>query len=179
MVGPEQATRLRLDEPVQLSQLKVHYAFGFPGLNGCMHHGVDCDMKTAIRRAVGQLKSSGLAVQEADLSGFRDSLEIAMAGIARLSHMPFILPEGNVWSTLGQLLRTFSGTLCGQSQYTRDALIFDLMRRTNAFMGVERLQHYRREGQRLAKEIGVSKEITRSGYLISPLPLSLSLAPAG
>lgn len=168
MVGPEQATRLRLDEPVQLSQLKVHYAFGFPGLNGCMHHGVDCDMKAAIRRAVGQLKSSGLAVQRADLSGFRDSLEIAMAGIARLRQMPFILPEGSVWSTLGQLLRSLSG--CGQSQYTRDALIFDLMRRTNAFMGAEQLQHYRREGQRLAKEIGVSNEITRSGYLIRTPP---------
>lgn len=171
MIEPEQAMRLRLDEPVQLKELQVHYAYGFPGLNGSMHHAVDSDIQYAIGRAVEHLKSSGLTVRPAELGGFSDSLEIGMAGIARLRQMQYILPEGNVRSTLGQLLRSVCG--CGESKYTRDALIFDLMRRTNAFMGVQRLQHYRREGQRLAEELSVSKSGAISSMHELPNPRKL------
>lgn len=174
MVGPEQAGRLRLAEPVPLKELQVHYAFGFPGLNGRMHQPVDTDIQHAIWRAVEHLESTGLAVQHAELSGLEDSMEIGMAGIARLGQMQYILPEGNVWSTLGQLLCSISG--CGQSKYTRDALIFELMRRTNAFMGVHKLQHYRSEGQRLAKELSVSKCGAISNMHVLPNPNLISLS---
>lgn len=153
MAGPEAAAQLRLHELLPLSQLQVHYALGFEGLNGGMHQAVEEDIQTAIRKAVVHLQTLGLPVQRAKLTGFGDSLEIALSGIARLVQMPFVLDSecSQVGQTVMQLLRS----LCGKSRHTTNALIFDLMRRTNAFMPSQRLESYRREAQTLAGQLTV------------------------
>ncbi|KAH8417755.1 hypothetical protein KR222_005323 [Zaprionus bogoriensis] len=172
IMAGEQAAQLRLDTPVPLQQLKVYYALGFPGLNGCMHQGVDGDMQNCIRKALVHLKSTGLDVQQANLASFRNSLEIAVSGIARLGGMQYLMPQAGTGATLAQLLRS----CCGQSDYTRDALIFELMRRANAFMPAHKLQQYRAEGQRLAQEL--SHLLGDTGVLLFPTSHTPAFRPA-
>jgi len=153
LMAGDNADQLRLHEPVELSQIKVHYALGFEGLNGLMHQSVDREIQDVILKAVAHLDKRGLQVQRANLPVFKNSLEISLSGIARLKNMQFVVEGKNmVWKTLGQLLRS----LFGKSRYTTNAIIFDLMRRTNAFMPAQRLETYRREGQMLADELSVS-----------------------
>ncbi|XP_064552658.1 fatty-acid amide hydrolase 2-A [Drosophila montana] len=167
MAGPEAAAQLRLHELIPLSQLQVHYSLGFEGLNGGMHQAVEEDIKTAIRKAVVHLQTMGLPVQRANLTGFGDSLEIALSGIARLGQMPFVLDSAaternQVGQTLMQLLRS----LWGRSRYTTNALIFDLMRRTNAFMPSQRLESYHREALALAGQL--TELLGTTGVLLFP-----------
>ncbi|XP_030573527.1 fatty-acid amide hydrolase 2-A [Drosophila novamexicana] len=164
MAGPEAAAQLRLHELLPLSQLQVHYALGFEGLNGGMHQAVEEDIQTAIRKALVHLQTLGLPVQRAKLTGFGDSLEIALSGIARMGQMPFVLDSecSQVGQTVMQLLRS----LCGKSRHTTNALIFDLMRRTNAFMPSQRLESYRREAQTLAGQL--TELLGTTGVLLFP-----------
>ncbi|XP_068156367.1 fatty-acid amide hydrolase 2-A [Drosophila tropicalis] len=168
VMAGENAGKLRLREPVQLSQLEIHYAFGYEGLNGRMHQPVDEEIKDAIAKAVDHLKNLGLAVQEADLSGLNNSTEIALSGVASLGKMNFLLDaeptegKGKVRETLGELVRSFRG----QSNYTTNALIFDLMRRTNAFMPAKKLEQYQGEAKWLIEEF--TRLLGENGVLLFP-----------
>ncbi|KAM8705024.1 hypothetical protein ACLKA7_009478 [Drosophila subpalustris] len=165
IMAGEFADQLRLHEPVELRHINVHYALSFPGLNGFMHQSVDWDIQDVILQAVDHLEKLGLQVQQAKLPGFRNSLEISLSGIARLTNMQFILEgkgKGLVWKSLGQLLRS----LCGKSRYTTNAIIFDLMRRLNAFMPAQRLDTYRREGQAVAEEL--TRLLGENGVMLFP-----------
>ncbi|KAH8310860.1 hypothetical protein KR044_003262 [Drosophila immigrans] len=148
MAGPK-AAQLRLNEPIELTDLKVHYAMGFPGLNGLMHQGVDRAIKRSIQKAVKYFQRLGLQVQRARLPGFRNSLELGLSGIARLENMQFVL-EGQfrMYDTLKELARSSTGN----SIYTTNALIFDLMRRNSAFMPGNELRAYKQETAQLITE---------------------------
>ncbi|XP_023179738.2 fatty-acid amide hydrolase 2 isoform X2 [Drosophila hydei] len=169
LMAGEQAAQLRLHEPLQLKQLQVHYALGFEGLNGWMHQDVEQEIKTSILKAVKHLQKLEVPVQRANLRSFNNSLEIALSGIARLGHMPFVLDagpaagaEGKVLETLKQLIRS----LCGKSSYNTNSLIFDLMRRCNAFMPAPRLEQYRREAVALTREL--TQLLGENGVLLFP-----------
>ncbi|ALC45621.1 CG7900 [Drosophila busckii] len=169
MAGTQAANKLRLHEPVDLKQLQVHYALNFEGLNGYMHLAVDEDIKTTIRMAVVHLKSQGLQVQRANLPGFRNSLEIGLGGIARLDKMDFLLTAQQPYEKVAQIRKTLwelLRSLCGQSKYTTGPLIFDLMRRSNAFMPSKQLETYQQEGQSLATDL--SRLLGENGVLIFP-----------
>ncbi|EDW96469.1 fatty-acid amide hydrolase 2-A [Drosophila yakuba] len=154
MAGKENASKLRLDEPVQLNQIKVQYALGFEGINGWMHVAVDKDIRNSICNATTHLKSLGLDVKKAKLPNLDNSMEMALSGIAGQDLMDYLLPDenpegsGKVRETLWEIVKS----LRGQSNYTTNALIFELMRRTGAFMSKSKLNQYMMESRELIGE---------------------------
>ncbi|XP_034117653.2 fatty-acid amide hydrolase 2-A [Drosophila albomicans] len=149
MAGPN-AVKLRLHEPVELTNIKVHYSFGFQGLNGLMHQSVERAIKRSIQRVATFFTRLGLKVQRVNLPGFRNSLELGLSGIARLENMQFVLDgQFRMYDTLRELARSSTGN----SIYTTNALIFDLMRRNSAFMPGEQLEAYKEETEKLTTEM--------------------------
>ncbi|XP_017856359.1 PREDICTED: fatty-acid amide hydrolase 2-A [Drosophila arizonae] len=169
LMAGEQAVQLRLHEPLQLNQLQVHYALGFQGLNGWMHQQVEPEIKASILKAVQHLQKQEVPVHQAKLSGFDNSLEIALGGIARLRQMPFLLdagPAAGAESKVRETLKQLVQSLYGKSCYTTNALIFDLMRRCNAFMSVQKLEKYQREALALTREL--TQLLGENGVLLFP-----------
>ncbi|EDW23755.1 GL23754 [Drosophila persimilis] len=168
MAGSEKAATLRLREPFQLSQLKIHYAMGFEGINGWMHQSVEGEIQNAIRKAVVHLKALGLDVQRAKLPNLGNSMEMALAGIAGMHQMDYLLEaeptegSGKVRETLGELFRSIRG----QSSYTTNALIFELMRRCQAFVGRPQMEQYHAESRALIGEF--STFLGENGVLLFP-----------
>ncbi|SPP82974.1 fatty-acid amide hydrolase 2-A [Drosophila guanche] len=175
MAGSEKAAALRLREPFQLSQLKIHYALGFEGINGWMHQSVDGEIQNAIRKAVTHLKTLGLDVQRAKLPDLGNSMEMALVWIANLHQMDYLLEaeptegSGKVRETLGEMLRSIRG----QSSYTINALIFELLRRCQALMGRPQMEQYLAESKALIGKF--STFLGENGVLLFPTMSS----PAG
>ncbi|EDV49972.1 fatty-acid amide hydrolase 2-A [Drosophila erecta] len=154
MAGKENASKLRLNEPIQLKQIKVQYALGFEGFNGWMHVAVDKDIRNSICRATTHLKTLGLDVQKAKLPNLKNSMEMALSGITVQDLMDYLLPDenpegsGKVRETLWEIVKS----LRGHSKYTTNALIFELTRRTGAFMSESKLTQYMMEARELIGE---------------------------
>lgn len=160
MAGEEKAKKLRLTEPVQLNQIHVHYALGFEGLNGLVHTPVDQSIRNSICRAATHLKTLGLAVTPCKLPNLSNSVEMALSGIAGQDGMVYLLEAGSgesgkVRQTLWEILRS----LVGQSSYTTNALMFELLRRTNAFMTRAKVNQYLEESRRRIGEFSVSEQL--------------------
>ncbi|KAH8382350.1 hypothetical protein KR009_002995 [Drosophila setifemur] len=164
MAGEENTAKLRLKEPVQLAQIKVHYALGFEGINGFMHPAVDEDIRNAICRAATHLKTIGLDVQRAQLPDLHNSLEMGLCAIAGQDGFDYLLDEEP--GKLSGTLRELWGSLRGQSKYTTNALIFEIMRRTDATMTRPKLKQYLEEARSLIGEF--SKLLGDNGVLLFP-----------
>ncbi|XP_043064937.1 fatty-acid amide hydrolase 2-A isoform X2 [Drosophila ficusphila] len=168
MAGKDNSNKLRLNEPVQLNQIKVQYALGFEGLNGLMHTSVDKDIRGAICRATTHLKTLGLEVQKAKLPNLDNSMEMALSGIAGQDLMDYLMEyqdaEGTnkVRQTFWELIKS----LRGHSNYTTNALIFELMRRAGAFMSQSKMNQYLEEARGLIGEF--AKLLGDNGVLIFP-----------
>ncbi|XP_016961584.1 fatty-acid amide hydrolase 2-A [Drosophila biarmipes] len=165
MAGKETSARLRLNEPVQLNQIKVQYALGFEGINGWMHTSVDKDIREAICKAATHLNTLGLEVKKAKLPNLGNSMEMALSGIAGQDLMDYLLvDEGSskVRETVWQMVLS----LRGRSKYTTNALIFELMRRTGAFMPHSKMKLYIEESRGLIGEF--ASLLGENGVLLFP-----------
>ncbi|XP_017007669.2 fatty-acid amide hydrolase 2-A [Drosophila takahashii] len=168
MAGKENSAKLRLNEPVQLNQIKVQYALGFEGINGWMHTSVDKDIKEAICRASTHLKSLGLEVTKAKLPNLENSMEMALSGIAGQDLMDYLLEDDDaagsnkVLQTLWEMVKS----LGGHSKYTTNSLIFELMRRTGAFMPQSKMNLYMEETRGLIGEF--ANLLGDNGVLLFP-----------
>ncbi|XP_016984197.1 fatty-acid amide hydrolase 2-A [Drosophila rhopaloa] len=168
MAGKENSVKLRLNEPVELNRIKVQYALGFEGINGWMHQSVDRDIQDAICRAATHLKTLGLDVNKAKLPNLENSMEMALAGIAAQDLMDYLIEdeiaEGSckVRETLWEIVKSVRG----YSKYTTNALIFELMRRTGAFMSQSKLHLYLEEARGLIGEF--ANLLGDNGVLLFP-----------
>ncbi|XP_017073503.2 fatty-acid amide hydrolase 2-A [Drosophila eugracilis] len=167
MAGKENSTKLRLNEPVQLSQIRILYSLGFEGINGWMHVSVDKDIKDAICRATTHLKSLGLEVKKAKLPNLENSVEVSLSGIAGQDLMDYLLEDDHADSSkVRETLWEIVKSLRGHSSYTTNALVFELTRRTDAFMSKSKLKSYLEETSEL---IGEFKDLLGdNGVLICP-----------
>ncbi|KAH8284316.1 hypothetical protein KR018_003622 [Drosophila ironensis] len=169
MAGEKNSTKLRLNEPVELEQIQVHYALGFEGLNGLMHTSVDEGIENAICKAATHLKTVGLQVTRAKLPFLKNSIEMSLSGIASQYGMDYLVENEDPAEDPGmvrRLLWEIGRSLFGQSCYTTNALIFDLMRRANAFMSGSKVNQYLEESRALIGEF--SKLLGDKGVLLFP-----------
>jgi len=171
MAGKENSAKLRLNEPVQLNQIKVQYALGFEGINGWMHTSVDKNIKDAICRATTHLKTLGLEVKKASLPNLGNSVEMSLSGIAAQDLMDYLLMDGEaegsnkVLKILWEMLKSFAG----HSRYTTNALIFELMRRSGAFMSQSKMNLYIKESRGLIGEFSVSDNLPSTSASANPI----------
>ncbi|XP_052835186.1 fatty-acid amide hydrolase 2-A [Drosophila gunungcola] len=165
MAGKENSAKLRLSEPVQLNQIKVQYALGFDGINGWMHQSVDKDIRGAICRATTHLKTIGLEVNKAKLPNLENSMEMALSGIADQDLMDYLLEDegsGKVRETLWEIVKSVRG----HSKYTTNGLIFELTRRSGAFMSRSKMNLYLEETRGLIREF--ANLLGDNGVLLFP-----------
>ncbi|KNC31564.1 hypothetical protein FF38_12791 [Lucilia cuprina] len=152
MVGKE-AHKLELLAPVETKDIKVFYWFGFEGLNGFLHQSVAFDIQLSIMKAVKYFEKKGSTTEPAKIKHFRHSTEIAMTGIGRLKNFPYLMRNDNKPPTVRENLKELIKSFLGYSKYTKEALIFELMRSTNVFMPKANNQKYEAEAKQLKQEI--------------------------
>ncbi|XP_075168100.1 fatty-acid amide hydrolase 2-like isoform X2 [Haematobia irritans] len=151
VMAGENSIKLDFASPVDTKQIKIYYMLGFTGLNGFLHHSPTADMQIAILKAVKCLNQLGLATKLASIKGLENSSEIGFSGLSRLKKLPYLMAED---ITLTKLLFELTKCVWKCSEYTKEGLAFELMRRTRAFMGSEdKLMEYKTKGEELKKEI--------------------------
>lgn len=99
----------------------------------------------------------GVHTQQANIKHLRNSTEMALSGLVRLKNFPFLMTDDNEQPvTVNENLKELLASCCGRSKYTKEALIFELMRTSNAFMSAKNLEKYEAETKKLKQEIIVS-----------------------
>ncbi|XP_065372519.1 fatty-acid amide hydrolase 2-B-like [Calliphora vicina] len=152
MIG-RKADKLELLTPVDTKEIKVFYSFGFDGLNGLLHQPVDFDIQLSIMKAVKYFEKKGCSNERARIKHFRNSTEMGLTGIARLSNFPYLMRADNKPPQVKENIKELIKGTFGYSKYTKEALIFELMRSTNVFMPRDNMEKYEAEVKLLKQEI--------------------------
>ena len=104
------------------------------------------DIKNSISRAVRYFEKNGIYTQRANIKHFRNSSEIAMSGLVRLRRFPFLMSEYyESPPTFIKNLKELWASICGRSTYTKEGLIFELLRTSNAFMPKKNLRNIKKK----------------------------------
>lgn len=104
-------------------------------------------------RAVKYFEKMGLTTERAKIKNFHNSTEIGMTGITTLNNFPYLMTSGNKPPSVKDNLTELFKSVMGKSKYTKEALIFELMRSTNGFMRVQNNAKYKEEAKLLKQEV--------------------------
>lgn len=165
IMAGKNAEKLDLLTPVETKDIKIFYALGFDGLNGFLHTSPEPEIKLSILTALKYLKSRGCDVKRASMGDFKNSLEISLGSLVLLEDFPYLINTSNPNKT-SEYLSEMGKVLLGKSEYTRDALYFESIRRFNATMRTEQILKYKAEVELLKSKF--AKMLGNNGVLFFP-----------
>jgi len=145
----ENASKLRLNEPVYTKDIKIFYledaGFSFIDIP------VEDSIKMAMWKAVNHFKSNGLQTAPAPIINLQESLEIGMTKLLSVKDVPLILQHPYDPKTVDNVFIEIAKSLIGQSKYTFAALFFCFLLHTRGFIPQSKVQHYVDKGDELKK----------------------------
>ncbi|XP_054747658.1 fatty-acid amide hydrolase 2-B [Anastrepha obliqua] len=165
VMAGKNADKLDLMTPVETKNIKIFYAFGYDGLNGFLHSSPVFEMKLSILKAVKFFESRGCQVERTSMKAFKNSLEISLSSLVLLKDFPYLINSSNPNKVREHLIE-FLKAIFGKSEYSKEAVHFDIMRRVNAFMKSKNLEKYKAELQTLKAEF--SQMLGSNGVLFFP-----------
>ncbi|XP_011214419.3 fatty-acid amide hydrolase 2-B [Bactrocera dorsalis] len=165
IMAGKNAEKLDLLTPVETKDIKIFYALGFDGLNGVLHKSPETEMALSILTALKYLKSRGCEVERAPMTDFRNSLEISLGSLVLLEDFPYLINTANK-KNLNEFLTEMGKAILGKSEYTRDALYFESIRRFNATMSTENILKYKAEAEELKTKF--AKLLGNNGVFFFP-----------
>ncbi|CAD6995193.1 unnamed protein product [Ceratitis capitata] len=165
VMAGKNAVKLNLKSRIATKDIMVYYSFGFEQLNGFLHKTPVCAMEMAIKTAVKCLANRGCYTERASMSLFKNSLEISISGIVLLQSFPYII-NSNSSNKIFEHLVEFHKALLGRSEYTKEGIYFDLLRRVNILIKAERTNKYRAEAEVL--KANLAKMLGDNGVLLLP-----------
>lgn len=112
-------------------------------------------MKLSILTALKYLKSRGCEVERTSMRDFKNSLEISLGSWILLEHFPYLINTSKPRNLI-ECLTEMGKAILGKSEYTRDALYFESIRRFNAAMRTENILKYKAEAEVLKTKFAVS-----------------------
>ncbi|CAD6995191.1 unnamed protein product [Ceratitis capitata] len=169
VMAGKNAQKLDLLTPVVTKDVKIFYSMGFDGLNGLLHKSTEQDIQFSILLALKFLKNHGCKIELASMKMFKDSMEISIAGLLMLKEFPYLIQSENP-NKVRQHLLELCKSLIGKSEYTKEAIIFDLFRIANGFMPAANVKKYKREIQILKNKF--TKMLGNDSVLLFPtLPM--------
>ncbi|XP_011299621.1 fatty-acid amide hydrolase 2 [Fopius arisanus] len=137
---------LRLDEPVELSKLKVFYmesidTFGLTPTNE--------DTRSSIRRALKHFEKRGARVSKPELEGITDICELGIAAFLDIEEkLTFLMNPNNKEERVNSTIE-FMKSLLGLSQYSRPAIVMTMFQDMNGFMTLSEVPKYMRKMEEL------------------------------
>uniref|UniRef100_A0A034VF77 Fatty-acid amide hydrolase 2 n=1 Tax=Bactrocera dorsalis TaxID=27457 RepID=A0A034VF77_BACDO len=164
VMAGEDAKKLKFDEPVQLKNIKIYYAYGFEGFAAFMHQPTDFDIRLAITRAVKCFQKGGLTTEQIKLEKFVHAREIGLSALAELKGLPSITNEAK--PAISKLIWELILSLFGQSVHNRDAIIMEWIRTKKIYLNDEEAAEFRTERETVKKEL--VKMLGDNGVLILP-----------
>ncbi|XP_039959237.1 fatty-acid amide hydrolase 2-A-like [Bactrocera tryoni] len=165
VIAGENAAKLDLLTPVETKDIKIFYALGFDGLNGILHTSPETEIKLTILTALRYLKSRGCEVERASMSDFRNSLEISFGSMTLSDDFPYLINTSNP-NKKKEILTEMGKAILGKSEYTRDALYFESIRRFNAAIRTENILKYKAEAEVLKAKF--AKMLGNNGVFFFP-----------
>ncbi|XP_017494937.1 PREDICTED: fatty-acid amide hydrolase 2-like, partial [Rhagoletis zephyria] len=165
VIAGKNAEKLDLLTPVNTKDIKIFYAFGFDGLNGFLHSSPVYEMKLSILKALKFFENRGCIIEKASMKAFKHSVEVTFSCVALLQDFPYLINSSNPNKVREHLIE-FAKALFGKSEYTKEAIYFDILRRTHAFMKKESLHKYKAEVDTLKTEL--AQMLGPNGVLFFP-----------
>uniref|UniRef100_W8C047 Fatty-acid amide hydrolase 2 n=1 Tax=Ceratitis capitata TaxID=7213 RepID=W8C047_CERCA len=159
------AQKLDLLTPVETKDIKIFYSFGFDGPNGILHKSTDLDVQLSILKAVKYLTNHGCKTELTSMKIFENSMEISFGAIAMLKEFPFLINSTNPHKVREHIFELCK-SLVGRSEYTKEAIMIDLLRYTNGFMPAVNLAKYKEKKQTLITKL--SEMLGNDGVLLLP-----------
>lgn len=103
-------------------------------------------------------RNMGNFTQQADIKHFHNSTEIALTGIGRLRNFPYLMRNDNKPPTIMENVKSLIESAVAPNRYTKEALIFELLRSSKAFMGTRNMAKYEYQTTLLKQEVLVRNE---------------------
>ncbi|KAL7727706.1 hypothetical protein ACLKA6_008044 [Drosophila palustris] len=146
--------KLNMSEQVALKDIKIHYAYGFSGLNGFTHPMVDTDIENCIARAVKYFANAGVNCKQLNLDFLSNSMEIALVGLLDIKGLPSIVTQqAHRAPHMRLLIVELFNAIINHSLFTKEALFLELMQRVNGFMSVDNMEQYREEALQIKEHL--------------------------
>ncbi|XP_030370050.1 fatty-acid amide hydrolase 2-B [Scaptodrosophila lebanonensis] len=158
---------LKMNEPVALKDIKIHYAYGYSGLNALTHPMLDFDIKLSILRAVKCFEKAGMQPKQLDLKFLHNCMEVVLVALVDLKGIPSIVTQqAHRQPHMRLLVVEMFNSLIGHSLFTKEALFLELMKRLNALMFESHMEQYRKEAKTIKKQM--STILGNNGVLFVP-----------
>ncbi|XP_049306440.1 fatty-acid amide hydrolase 2-A [Bactrocera dorsalis] len=165
VIAGENAAKLDLLTPVETRDIKIFYALGFDGLNGILHTSPETEIQLAILTALKYLKCRGCEVERTSMSDFKNSLEISLGSMTLSEDFCYLINTSSP-NKKKEVLTEMGKAILGKSEYTRDALYFESIRRFNAAMCTENILKYKAEAEELKTKF--AKLLGNNGVFFFP-----------
>ncbi|XP_034934312.1 fatty-acid amide hydrolase 2-A-like [Chelonus insularis] len=159
---------LRLDEPVKIDTLKVHFLeiiennFGVAPVNS--------EIRSAIRGAAMYLESQGAKALPTKIEGLNEGCEVLTSSLLTIPNLPRILIHPNNPDIKVNPVREMAKAVIGCSTFSKSAIFMQLVTDMNGFMPRSALPEYRKKLQQLQERL--LKLLGNDGVLLFPTWIS-------
>ncbi|EDW84914.1 uncharacterized protein Dwil_GK14375 [Drosophila willistoni] len=146
--------KLKMEEPLELKDIKIYYAYGYSRFNYITHPSVDFDIKMSITKAVKCFEKAGLQTKELDLQFLSNSFELALVGLLDLKGLPSVVTQqAHRQPSMRLLIIEQFNSIIGHSLFTKESIFLELMQRLNALMATGNMQQYREETKQIKEHM--------------------------
>nr|CAD7439051.1 unnamed protein product [Timema bartmani] len=152
VMAGDSASKLRLDEKVDMSKLKVFFMDDAGDTLAAI--SVEREIKNLIHKAAKCLNNKyGVPVEPGNFKEMEESMEMSCAVYFTLEGIPHILRNDSNPKESANVYVELLKSLFGLSRYSSYALSFYLIQNLNAFMSKEKIPMYKKQGLDFKKKL--------------------------
>ncbi|XP_068631126.1 fatty-acid amide hydrolase 2-A-like [Battus philenor] len=165
VMAGDKAHLLKLDEPVDISKIRVHYMT--EASNSLAFIPVERDIKDAIVDAARYLqRDCGATISEKKFKALEDSVEMSISVFFSMKDMPNLLQDPANPKRDKSLVVELIKSILGCASRSLQGLGFALITRTRLFIPAARRTHYQLQAHALKEEI--TSTLGSDGVLLYP-----------
>ncbi|CAK1546315.1 unnamed protein product [Leptosia nina] len=151
IMGGENCRKLRLDQPVDISKLRVFYAT--EATHSCALIDVEPCLKETVRSAAEYLQQCGAELCYDNFEDLEDSVEMSVSVFFSMKDIPNMLQDPANPKQDKNLVTELVKYMFGGGSRSLQGLGFSLIHKTNLFIPENRTQYYYEKTQRLKQHL--------------------------
>ncbi|KAG6450159.1 fatty-acid amide hydrolase 2-A [Manduca sexta] len=165
IMAADNRTALRLDEPVDINKVKVHYMT--EATKSLALISVEPRVRDSILNAAKYLQHCGATLSEEKFKDLEDSVEISVSVFFSMKDIPNMLQDPANPKRDKSLLLELVKLLFGGGSRSLQGLSFALIQRTRLFIPAARTPHYRGKARTLREQL--TRTLGDDGVLLYPV----------
>ncbi|CAL1686570.1 unnamed protein product [Lasius platythorax] len=142
---------LRLNEPVNLRQLKVYYRFSMDKAFGILP--IVPEMEDCVQRAVKHFMQNDIRAEKLPIEWPTEVVEIVFTELVKAKNAPNILIDANDPKVKKNPVIEMLKTLFGLSQHTKQATFYNILMETRFLFSESDISHYTKQGTAIRQKL--------------------------